>query len=104
MTSGIPPGLILTIHVFVSLIGIVSGLVVLYGLLTGRPFGGWTAMKMIRIIPSTDKIAKSLYIAMPMFHGPIVGHFGVPMATNPAMIGTVNDRKRKIRVALTTMV
>jgi hypothetical protein len=34
----------LQIHVLLSLIGIVSGLVVLYGLLIGRPFGGWTAL------------------------------------------------------------
>ena len=34
----------LQIHVLVSLIGIVSGFVVLYGLLVGRPLGGWTAL------------------------------------------------------------
>ena len=34
----------LQIHVLVSLIGIVSGFVVLYGLLLGRPLGGWTAL------------------------------------------------------------
>src|SRR5262245_21719734 len=36
--------MLLQIHVLVSLIGIVSGLVVLYGLLTGRPFGAWTSL------------------------------------------------------------
>ena len=34
----------LEIHVILSLIGIVSGFVVLYGLLTARPFGAWTAI------------------------------------------------------------
>ena len=34
----------LQIHVVLSLIGIVSGFVVLYGLLVGRPLGGWTAL------------------------------------------------------------
>src|ERR1700680_4587445 len=34
----------LQIHVALSLIGIVSGLVVLYGLLTNRPLPGWTAL------------------------------------------------------------
>jgi len=34
----------LQIHVVLSLIGIVSGFVVLYGLLIGRPLGGWTAL------------------------------------------------------------
>jgi hypothetical protein len=34
----------LQIHVLLSLTGIVSGFVVLYGLLVGRPLGGWTAL------------------------------------------------------------
>jgi hypothetical protein len=34
----------LELHVLLSLIGIVSGFVVLYGLLTGRPFGGFTLL------------------------------------------------------------
>jgi hypothetical protein len=34
----------LQVHVVLSLIGIVSGLVVLYGLLTSKPFSGWTAL------------------------------------------------------------
>jgi hypothetical protein len=34
----------LQIHIIVSLVGILSGFLVLYGLLTGRPFGGWTAL------------------------------------------------------------
>jgi hypothetical protein len=36
--------MLLQFHVLISLIGIVSGLIVLYGLLTGRPFGAWTAL------------------------------------------------------------
>jgi hypothetical protein len=44
MTWGIPTQLFLEIHVALSLIGIVAGLVVLYGLLTGIAFGGWTAL------------------------------------------------------------
>jgi hypothetical protein len=36
--------IMLQIHVALSLIGIASGLVVFYGLLAGRPFGGWTAL------------------------------------------------------------
>src|SRR5271155_5104835 len=34
----------LQIHVVLSLIGIFTGLVVLYGLVTGTSFGGWTAI------------------------------------------------------------
>ena len=34
----------LQIHVILSLVGILTGFVVLYGLLTGRPSGGWTAL------------------------------------------------------------
>jgi hypothetical protein len=44
MTWGIPTGLFVQIHVAISLIGIVSGFVVLYGLLTGQRLGGWTAL------------------------------------------------------------
>jgi len=44
MTWGIPTSLFLQIHVCISLIGILSGFVVLYGLLTGRPLAGWTAL------------------------------------------------------------
>jgi hypothetical protein len=35
---------LLEFHVALSLVGIVSGFIVLYGLLVGRPFGGWTAL------------------------------------------------------------
>jgi hypothetical protein len=34
---------LLEIHVALSLVGIVSGLIVLYGLLSGKALGGWTA-------------------------------------------------------------
>src|SRR5271169_1142787 len=44
MTWGIPTDIFLAIHVALSLVGIVSGLIVLYGLLNGRAFGGWTAL------------------------------------------------------------
>jgi hypothetical protein len=40
----------LEIHVALSLIGIVSGLVVLYGLLTGRSLGPWTAIFLVTTI------------------------------------------------------
>ena len=41
---------LLAIHVGLSLIGIVSGLVVLYGLLTGKALGGWTALFLLTTI------------------------------------------------------
>jgi len=44
MTWGLPTRLFLQIHVALSLIGIVTGLIVLYGLLAGRALGGWTAL------------------------------------------------------------
>ena len=40
----------LQIHVILSLVGILSGLVVLYGLLFGRPSGAWTAVFLITTI------------------------------------------------------
>jgi uncharacterized membrane protein YccC len=36
--------LFLEIHVLLSLIGIASGIIVLYGLVTGTSSGGWTAL------------------------------------------------------------
>jgi len=44
MTWGIPSHLFLEIHVALSLIGIVAGLLVLYGLLNGISYPGWTAL------------------------------------------------------------
>jgi hypothetical protein len=44
MTWGIPTETFVQIHVYVSLIAIVSGLIVLYGLVTGRRLAGWTAL------------------------------------------------------------
>jgi hypothetical protein len=44
MTFGIPPEILLQTHVVLSLIGIASGLVVVYGLLTDRALGSWTAL------------------------------------------------------------
>ena len=35
---------LLFVHIALSLVGIASGLVVLHGLLTGSPHGGWTAV------------------------------------------------------------
>src|SRR5215471_18786333 len=40
----------LQIHVALSLIGMVSGFVVLYGLLTGRSLGAWTAAFLVTTI------------------------------------------------------
>jgi len=44
MTWGIPTDTFLQIHVVLSLIGIASGLVVLCGLLKGKPLDAWTAL------------------------------------------------------------
>jgi hypothetical protein len=50
VTWGIPTDVFLQLHVVLSLIGIVSGLVVLYGLVTGKSFGGWTALFLVTTI------------------------------------------------------
>ena len=50
MTWGMPTHLFLQIHVALSLIGIVTGLIVLYGLLSGRALGGWTALFLLTTI------------------------------------------------------
>lgn len=44
MTWGIPTAMFLQIHVAVSLVGIAAGLIVFYGLIMNRRYGGWTAL------------------------------------------------------------
>jgi hypothetical protein len=41
------------IHVLISLVGIGSGLIVLYGLLTGKYLGGWTALFLISTVATS---------------------------------------------------
>src|SRR5580704_10795803 len=50
MTWGIPTHLFLQIHVALSLIALVAGLVVLFGLLKGRALGGWTELFLVTIV------------------------------------------------------
>jgi hypothetical protein len=50
MTWGIPTDLFLQIHVGLSLIAIPAGLVVMYGLLIGRNYAGWTALFLASLI------------------------------------------------------
>src|SRR5215472_3202141 len=40
----------LKFHIGISLVGIVSGLIVLYGLIVGEPYGVWTAIFLITTI------------------------------------------------------
>jgi hypothetical protein len=48
MILGMSP--LLFVHVVISLIGIATGLVVLYGLVTGKPDGRWTAVFLVTTI------------------------------------------------------
>jgi hypothetical protein len=50
MTWGIPTDVYLDIHVALSLIGLVFGLIVLYGLLSGAVLGAWTALFLAAMI------------------------------------------------------
>jgi hypothetical protein len=50
VTWGIPTDLFLQIHVALSLIGLAAGLLMMYGLVTGQPFGGWTALFLVTTI------------------------------------------------------
>jgi hypothetical protein len=50
MTWGIPTETFLQVHVVLSLIGIASGLVVLYGLVTGNPLPALTAIFLLTTI------------------------------------------------------
>jgi hypothetical protein len=55
------------IHVVISLVGIASGFIVMYGLLTGRRMGGWTALFL----------ATTVATSVTGFGFPLV-HFGAP--------------------------
>ena len=48
MILGMSP--LLFVHVAISLIGIATGLVVFYGLLVGKPQGGWTAVFLVTTV------------------------------------------------------
>ena len=50
MTWGIPTHLFLQIHVVLSLIALVAGLIVLYGLLQGRALRGWMELFLVTLI------------------------------------------------------
>ncbi len=50
MTWGIPTGIFLDIHVALSLIALVFGVIVLYGLLSAEVLGGWTALFLAALI------------------------------------------------------
>ncbi len=50
MTWGIPTGIFLDIHVALSLIALVLGLIVLYGLLSGEVLGAWTVLFLLGLI------------------------------------------------------
>jgi hypothetical protein len=41
------------IHVAISLVGIASGLVVMFGLLTGKSFNGWTSLFLVTTIATS---------------------------------------------------
>jgi hypothetical protein len=47
---GIPLDLLLQFHVAISLVGIATGLIVFYGLLTGQTFPVWTALFLLTTI------------------------------------------------------
>src|SRR6266446_1141033 len=42
-----------TVHVVISLVGILSGFVVLFGLLTGKRMDGWTALFLVTTVATS---------------------------------------------------
>src|SRR6202044_2510104 len=50
MTWGIPTHLFLQIHVAISLVALVAGLIALYSWLSGKVSSGWTAFFLVMII------------------------------------------------------
>jgi hypothetical protein len=53
MTWGVPTALFLPFHVAVSLLGIATGLVVFWGLLSGRTFSGWTGVFLAALVSTS---------------------------------------------------
>jgi len=49
-TWGIPTHLFLQIHVVISLVALVSGLIALYGWINNKNWDGWTALFLVTII------------------------------------------------------
>jgi hypothetical protein len=77
MTWGISTDLFLKIHVALSLIGIASGLIVLYGLATRRALGGWTVLFL----------ATTILISVPGFPLPPVGTAARSSGNEPHISG-----------------
>jgi hypothetical protein len=50
MILGMTTSTFTLVHVVISLVGIASGLVVLYGLLTGKRLDGWTALFLVATV------------------------------------------------------
>jgi len=50
VTWGIPTQILLYIHIALSLIGLLSGLVVVFGLLTSEIFAGWTVLFLLTLV------------------------------------------------------
>jgi len=50
MTWGVPTALFLQFHVAISLLGIATGLIVFWGLLSGRLLPGWTACCLATLV------------------------------------------------------
>src|SRR6476660_8684727 len=71
---------------------------------SAQSFGGWIPITKIKSIDMIERIANSVYPARPMFHGPILSHFGVPQASRPSVMGKVKERNKKMTVQETTMV
>jgi hypothetical protein len=53
MIWGLTTSTFTAVHVIISLVGILSGLVVLFGLIAGRRFDGWTALFLVTTVATS---------------------------------------------------
>ena len=53
MIWGLTTSTFTAVHVVISLVGILSGLVVLFGLIAGRRFDGWTALFLVTTVATS---------------------------------------------------
>jgi hypothetical protein len=59
MASGIATPAFLTLNVVLSLIGIATGLLVVFGMLTGRRLAGWTVAFLLTTAPANTSDASA---------------------------------------------
>src|SRR5262249_32279210 len=70
---------------------------------SAQSFGGWMPAKMMTAMAMIESTQTRRNSGPPRFHGPGAGNFEVPYVNRASVIGTVNERNRKMTVHETTI-